>query len=260
MPYANNQGVKIYYEVEGQGPPLILAHGMTGNLTAWQGYGYVDLLKQDVTVILFDARGHGKSDKPHHWEAYRYERMAEDVVAVLNALGVERAHYWGYSMGGYIGFGLAQLFPHRLVSLIVGGASPYSDANPNEPSEEAALYRRGAQEGVEIVIEDIRASAGSITPQYEARIRSLDLLALAACREYWDCFKPGLESALSAMSMPSLLYAGDANEPTHSLAQKAANQMTSATFLSLSGLNHLGAGMASDLLVPRVCDFILGVA
>jgi pimeloyl-ACP methyl ester carboxylesterase len=168
VPFANNQGVNIYYEVEGQGPPLILAHGMTGNLTAWRGYGFAEQLKQDVTVILLDARGHGKSDKPHQWEAYRYERMAEDVVAVLDVLGMERAHYWGYSMGGYIGLGLAKLFPHRFLSLIGGGASPYSDADPNEPSEDAALYRHSAQEGAEIVIEAIRTSAGSITPQYEA--------------------------------------------------------------------------------------------
>lgn len=50
MPVANNQGVQIYYEVEGQGPPLILAHGITGDTTFWRGYGYVEQLKAEYTT------------------------------------------------------------------------------------------------------------------------------------------------------------------------------------------------------------------
>ena len=56
MPYANNNGVRIYYEVEGQGPPLVLAHGMGGggDLDAWRSTGYTDALKDDYQLILFD--------------------------------------------------------------------------------------------------------------------------------------------------------------------------------------------------------------
>ena len=65
MPYVNSNGVHIYYELEGQGPPLVLAHGGTGSLGAWRQYGYTDALRREFQLILFDARGHGRSDRPH---------------------------------------------------------------------------------------------------------------------------------------------------------------------------------------------------
>ncbi len=71
MPYASNQGVHIYYEVEGQGAPLVMAHGMGagGDLNAWRRTGYTDALKDEFQLILFDFRGHGQSDRPHEVSA-----------------------------------------------------------------------------------------------------------------------------------------------------------------------------------------------
>ena len=71
MPCANNEGVRIYYEVEGQGPPLVLMHGITDSLEVFRLVGYVEALKSDYRLILIDARGHGASDKPHDSDAYR---------------------------------------------------------------------------------------------------------------------------------------------------------------------------------------------
>jgi pimeloyl-ACP methyl ester carboxylesterase len=58
LPYVHNQDVKIYYEIEGQGPSLLFAHGATGNMNSWRRYGYVDKFKNDYTVIPFDMRDH----------------------------------------------------------------------------------------------------------------------------------------------------------------------------------------------------------
>jgi pimeloyl-ACP methyl ester carboxylesterase len=107
MPYANNAGVKIYFEMEGEGPPLVLAYGLTGGLNCWRAIGIVDLLRNDFQLILFDARGHGRSDKPHEPAAYGLQ-MADDVVAVLDDVRVSRAHYFGYSMGASGHYGSPQ--------------------------------------------------------------------------------------------------------------------------------------------------------
>ncbi len=65
MPYADNQGIRIHYRVEGEGPPLVLQHGFSQGMQRWYRAGYVNALKHDYQLILIDARGHGSSDKPH---------------------------------------------------------------------------------------------------------------------------------------------------------------------------------------------------
>ena len=73
MPHANNQGVRIHYEVEGDGPPFVLLHGGLSNLEVWYEIGYVESLKKDYKLILIDARGYGASvtslitQKPMKW-------------------------------------------------------------------------------------------------------------------------------------------------------------------------------------------------
>src|SRR3989304_635920 len=125
MPYANNNGVRIYYEVEGQGPPLVLAHGMGGggDLDAWLSTGYTDALKDDYQLILFDLRGHGRSDKPHEVSAHG-SNAADDIVAVLDSLGIAKAHYLGYSMGAAAGFKQAISHADWFYSFILGGMTP----------------------------------------------------------------------------------------------------------------------------------------
>jgi len=98
MPYAINQGVRIHYEVEGEGPPIVLQHGFTRDLGFWRQFGYVDAPKHNYQLILLDARGHGLSDKPHDPSAYAWELRVSDVTAVLDHLDIRKAHFWGYSI------------------------------------------------------------------------------------------------------------------------------------------------------------------
>src|SRR5262249_20415281 len=130
MPYVNHSGVRIHYELEGTGAPLVLQHGFTQSLKGWYACGYVDALKAHFRLLLIDARGHGESDKPHDPAAYALSLRVGSVVAVLDALALDRAHYWGYSMGGGIGFGMAKYAPERLRSLVIGGAHPYENKVP----------------------------------------------------------------------------------------------------------------------------------
>lgn len=133
MPYASNQGVRIHYQVEGKGPPVILLHGLSETHETWRIASYVKSLKQAYKLILMDARGHGDSDKPHDPKVYSMKLMVADVVAVLDDLNVDKAHLIGYSMGGWIGFGTAKYAPQRFRSVIIGCMHPY--AKPNEPEE-----------------------------------------------------------------------------------------------------------------------------
>jgi pimeloyl-ACP methyl ester carboxylesterase len=256
MPFADHGGVRIYYEVEGEGPPILLAHGLTGNTTFWRGYGYVEPLKDKFRVILFDARGHGKSDKPHEPAAYDLRLMVGDALAVLDTLGIGRAHFWGYSMGAAIGLGLAQQFPERLTSLIAGGIDPlYSPGESVKPSPLLEIFQRGVTEGADAVVEGMRAWAGSVNPQWEERLRGLDPQAMVA---YLDPTRPraSLANALPQMNLPCLLYAGELEGDAHRNGPAAAHQMPDARFISLPGLDHGGVGVTVDLIMPHVLAFL----
>ena len=138
MPYVNNNGVRINYEVMGDGPPLVLQHGFFGSGEDWIEFGYTEALRQKYHLILVDARGHGDSDKPHEPEAYTLQNMTADVVAVLDDLHIDKSHYLGYSMGGWIGYGMAKYAPARLHALLIGGAQPYGrdfGGGPGDPGK-----------------------------------------------------------------------------------------------------------------------------
>ena len=125
MPYAKNGDINIYYEVEGEGPPLVLGHGGSYTIDMWKDWGYTDGLKDDFRLVLLDFRGHGRSDKVTQESTYR-SGMADDVIAVLDDIGIARAGYFGYSMGAMVGFSLAtSRHVSRFNSFILGGMTPY---------------------------------------------------------------------------------------------------------------------------------------
>lgn len=252
MPYASNQGAKIYYEIEGDGPPIVFGHGVMGNISMWSGYGYTDMLKEQYKLILVDTRGHGKSDKFYTHADYDLKFMVDDVIAVLDDLGIEQTHYWGYSMGGFIGFGLAKYYPSRVRSLILGGASPYHD--PTQPNPFLSIMQRGVEEGAEAMIEDYRALfGGTIHPAAAARLRTVDPRAMLALFEF-SPDERGLEDVLPTMSMPCLLYIGGQDDPEHVLTY--AKQMPNASVVVIPDVNHGQTSAAVDLVVPRALEFL----
>ena len=123
MPYAINDGTRIHYEMVGDGPPLVLQHGFSGSGRDWHEFGYVEAMREHYRLILIDARGHGDSDKPYDRDAYALQHRVADIVTVLDELNIAAAHYLGYSMGGWIGYGMAKHAPDRLVALADRGSS-----------------------------------------------------------------------------------------------------------------------------------------
>src|ERR671910_1840210 len=130
MPYAANNGIRIRYEIDGSGPPLLLHIGFAGWLENWTDAGYVAALRETYRLVLLDPRGQGRSDGPHDSAAYSANHRVGDVLAVLDAEEIDRAHFWGYSMGGQVGYALGRLAPERVASLVLGGATPFGGYPP----------------------------------------------------------------------------------------------------------------------------------
>ncbi|MCZ7535297.1 MAG: alpha/beta fold hydrolase [Acidimicrobiia bacterium] len=90
-------GVGLEVDVRGEGPGLMLVHGFGGAKEDF--YDHVDVLAATHTVVTFDHRGHGASDKPHDHETYTLERLRDDVLAVGDAVGLGSFRLLGHSMG-----------------------------------------------------------------------------------------------------------------------------------------------------------------
>ena len=212
MPYVNNRGVRIHYEVEGDGPPLVLQHGLQQDIKSWISCGYVKELSGDYRLILIDARGHGDSEKPHDPQAYGMELLTGDIASVLDDLGVERANYWGYSMGGMIGFELPRYHPSRFTSYIIGGMTPYPRISEKQKQRIAgikAMIRLGAEKGPEAVVSLQEKTLGRATSaEDKRRWLDSDYKALHAVYALNLAVWPATDVLLSSITVPCLLLHG----------------------------------------------------
>jgi pimeloyl-ACP methyl ester carboxylesterase len=259
MPYATNphDGVRIHYEVEGSGPPLILHVGFMGRLQDWHRDGMVDALQDDFRLILIDPRGQGQSDKPHDVESYALERVVDDVISVQNDLGIDRSHFLGYSMGGKIGFAAGLFAPDRFLSLLLGGSHPYYD-------QVTTILGSSLHEEANLLAQGMERFLGRCQELYGPRppgIRELwlenDGKALAAMTLARESY-PAISDRLAEISLPTLIYCGSEDEPLP-LAKIASEVMPKAHLIVLQGLGHMETLWRCDLVAPHVRAFLTEV-
>lgn len=168
--------LRLAYDREGEGPPIILVHGFASNRAVnWKATGwYAALGKAGRQVIALDVRGHGGSDKPHNAAAYDEGELERDVTRLMDHLGIERADVMGYSMGGFITLRLLGEQPQRIRRAIVAGVGEN-------------YYRRTTVDGDAIAAGLCAASTrdvkGAVPRQFRlfAEQGKNDLEALALC-------------------------------------------------------------------------------
>src|SRR5215218_1850681 len=252
MPFATNDGVRIRYEIDGSGPPLMLHIGFMGALEDWADAGYVDALRNRYQLVLIDPRGQGRSDKPHDPAAYTDRHRIDDVLTVLDAEGIDRATFWGYSLGGGVGFYLAAAAPHRLRALIVGGADPFRGYPRSDEGDPFLIEMR---KGIQALVAEFEADDPDfwVSPGERERWLASDAEALVAARIQRLSEPDMTEETIAAIQTPTLIYVRSEDQPAS--AERTANFMPCATFAQLDGLDHAAGFCRIDQVLPIVERF-----
>ena len=246
MAYFDSNGVQIYFEEHGKGEPVVMVHGFASRAEHNWGADWFNALAKRYRVVALDCRGHGKSGKPHDPAAYGGETMGEDVIRLMDHLGIKRALLMGYSMGARIATGLLMHHPDRLRAAVLGGIGAVSGSAPSfdrQPIVDALLAENASG------IKDQRAREF----RQFAEITGNDLKALAACmgsnREDFSAEK----IASANIRVPVMIVIGtkDVLVGNPKLLRDA---IPGSKLVMLEGRDHLGAP-ADPLYKEAVLDF-----
>lgn len=253
MPYFAHDGLNLYYEIVGQGFPIVLRTGGGGDASMFRAGGYAEGL-DGYQRILFDHRGRGRSQKPTRIDDYAIERHIADVVALLDTLALPRAVYWGYSGGAQVGYALAATHPERIAAFIATGVIDAPDENEAEGRTETITYAEAVRAGGMQYLVDGYTAEAPMQPWFRDQMLATDpnvfadsLLAGLA----W----PGSWPLLERITCPTLMLVGEREDPG-GLNPRAAAHMPDARCITFPGLNHIQAFERSDLALPHALAFL----
>ena len=200
MPSFHNGPVEIAYLDEGEGEPIVMVHGFASNKEVnWVAPGWVAALtRAGRRAIALDNRGHGESSKLYDPADYDRAKMAEDVRALLDHLGIARADVMGYSMGARITANLALAHPKRLRSTIFGGLGIRLVSGGGLPPNVVRALEAPS-------INEVTDPQGFMFRRFAEQTKS-DLRALAACARAGAAPLP--RAQVANLTMPALIAVG----------------------------------------------------
>jgi pimeloyl-ACP methyl ester carboxylesterase len=237
---ATLNGAEIAYAVAGTGDPVVLVHGGDANSEHWAFQ--VQALAGHHQVILLDSRGHGRS--PYNGGPLTYAQLADDVLALLDLLGIERAHLVGWSDGGIIGMELALRHPERLRKVVAFGANADLGGYRTDTGDEGAIiYAFGA-------INDADYARLSPAPElYKAMV--------VALRQMWETEPAYTADELRTITTPFLIMAG-ANEEIIAEAHTRylAETIPGAELVLLPNCGHFGHMQEPEAFNARMLAFL----
>lgn len=233
--------MRLHHRVDGpdEAPVLVLSNSLGTDLDLWSAN--LPPFAQSFRVVRYDQRGHGRSELPG--DPFGFEELGEDVVRLLDDLGVERASFCGISMGGATGLWLAVNAPHRLDRLVVA-CSAAKFGEPEGWHERARVVREQGMAAIADGVVDrwftprLRADAPAVVARFRERLLASPVAGYAACCEAlagWD-----YRERLAEISVPTLVLAG-ADDPATPPEQGAfvADRVPDARLVVIPAAAHL---------------------
>lgn len=251
-------GIEIAYEIAGSGPAVLFAHSLASDHTIWQAQ--MEALRQRHTVIAYDLRGHGKSSAPPG--PYSFALLAEDALALMDALGYRRASFVGISLGGMIGLALALAAPQRLAKLVLADttASYPQDARALWPERIRAVREQGLAPQVAPTLErwftaPFRAAHPEVVARIGEIIRATPIAGYIGCCEAIATldFAP----RLGEIKTPTLVIVGEEDAGTPPvMAQALAAGIPGARLEVIPRAAHLSCVEQADAFSRLLVEFL----
>jgi pimeloyl-ACP methyl ester carboxylesterase len=250
MPYANADGVKLYYEETGAGMPVIFVHEFAADCRSWEPQ--VRFFSRRYRCIAYNARGYPPSDVPRDPEAYSQAHAVDDIAAVLRHLGIAKAHICGLSQGGYATLHFGIRYPQMALSLAICGAGHGSDPDTRAQflKDGADLADRIERLGMEEGIRHYAATA------YRTTLRHKDLrgyeefrrqfaehsnIGSALTMRGYQLRRPTiyeLERDIEKITVPTLIITGDEDGPCLEPGLFMKRKIRSAGLLVIPNSGH----------------------
>src|SRR5918992_4400238 len=220
-----DDGVRLYYEEAGSGTPVVFVHEFGGDYRSWEPQ--VRYFSRRYRCIAFNARGYPPSDVPEDWERYSQARARDDIRCVLDALGIQRAHVVGLSMGAFASLHFGMAYGYRALSITVAGGGYGS--HPAQYREFQAVSKKNAEiikrEGMERFVEtygrgpqrvqlEIKDPRGF--EEYLRQFKEHSALGAANTLLGVQCRRPSfydLTAEMARVDVPTLIMSGDEEEP-----------------------------------------------
>jgi pimeloyl-ACP methyl ester carboxylesterase len=253
--------VRLHYEVVGSGSPIILQTGGAGDGSMWRDAGYTNALSAIRTCILFDHRGHGRSDQPRSAQAHAVRRYVHDIIALLDHLELDSAAFWGYSQGADFGLSAAAIHPERFSAVITTGGMTLQATTFAEDATTAAnvlahnatiaaILRQRGWEGF------LEGWDWTLSPWFQRQVDATNPEMLALWYDaygLWDTW-----ALLPQITAPVLMFVGDLEDPEHG-TERGAQRIGRAQVVRLPGQDHITAYERSELVLPLAIEFLAGL-
>jgi pimeloyl-ACP methyl ester carboxylesterase len=252
MPKLNRDGVNIYYEIHGSGPPLLLTHGYSSTSAMWQGQ--IEALSQHHTLILWDMRGHGQSDYPDDPLAYSEALTVGDIAALLDTVGATSAIVGGLSLGGYMALAFVRAHPERVRALLI------IDTGPGFRKDEArdGWNKRAHETGDRFEREGLEVLKSASRERSSVVHRDASGLARAA-RRMLTQRDAGVIETLPNIKVPALVVVGADDTPFLAASDYMAAKIPGARKVVIPAAGHAVNIDQPQAFIDAVLPFLNGL-
>lgn len=246
---ARDGGVNIYYETHGEGPAILLTHGYSATSQMWKGQ--IKALSARNKLILWDMRGHGRSDYPADGGAYSEEATVADMAALLDEAGARTAIVGGLSLGGYMSLAFQLKHPERVRALLI------IDTGPGFKKDDArdGWNRNALKTAERFEREGLGQLSSQSSERASATHRNAEGLAKAA-RGMLTQRDARVINALADIRVPSLVVVGDKDTPFLAAADYMTAKIPGAEKVVIKDAGHASNIDQPEAFNAAIMDFL----